>query len=124
MIITVLLLSILAGPAAAQGVAVSSSAPAVAVSTAEARYEPPAPPAHAQRNLDTAADLSRDLAETVAYLEAGLSYFRAFTKTTHNAAENKLFVKFLDDYERELNAARKEEQVLKTWLDKAAALKD
>jgi hypothetical protein len=124
MIMPLLLLSLASVPAAAQAVAVSSAAPAVVISTAEARYEPPQPPAHSQRTLETATDLSRDLAETAAYLEMGLGYFRAFTKVTHNAAENKLFVKFLDDYERELGTAKKEEQVLRAWLEKAAALKD
>lgn len=96
---------------------------AISTAAAVAAYEPPAPPAHAQRELDTAADLSRDLAETVAYLEAGQSYFRAFTQATHTPAENKLFVKFLEQYEKELAAAKKEYQVLRDWLENASGLK-
>ncbi|HAM36454.1 MAG TPA: hypothetical protein DEB40_00970 [Elusimicrobia bacterium] len=103
--------------AALAAVAASSSAAGVV------RYEAPQAPAHAQRTLDNVTDLSRDLAETVAFLETGQSYFRAFTKGSHNAAENKLFVKFLDAYERELATAKKETAVLREWLEKASALK-
>ncbi|MFA6003314.1 MAG: hypothetical protein WC881_04530 [Elusimicrobiota bacterium] len=99
-------------------------ADSVSLSTAAAVvYEPPAPPAHAQRNLESAADLSRDLADTVAYLESGQSYFRPFTKGTHTPAENKLFVGFLDQYEKESATAKNEVKVLRDWLEKAAGLK-
>jgi hypothetical protein len=101
-----------------------SPPPAVAVSTASAaRVEPPQAPAHAQRLLQTAADVSRDLADTVSYLEAGQIYARAFLREAHTQAENQRFLEFQRDYEGELSTAKKEEAVLRDWLMKAAALK-
>jgi hypothetical protein len=98
--------------------------PAVAVSTASAaRVEPPQAPAHAQRLLQTATDVSRDLADTIAYLEAGQIYVRAFIRETHTQAEGQRLLEFQRDYEAELSTAKKEEAVLRDWLMKAAALK-
>ena len=100
------------------------AAPVVAVSTpAAARLQPPQPPAHAQRLLQTAADVSRDLADTVAYLEAGQIYFRAFARETHTHAENQRMLEFLREYEAELNTAKKEEVILNDWIRKAASLR-
>jgi hypothetical protein len=113
-----------AGAALAVEPAMSTPTPVVEVSTTAAvRYDPPQAPAHAQRLLQTAADVSRDLADTVAYLEAGQAYFRAFTRDTHTQAENQRLLEFLRDYEAELGTAKKEEAILRDWLVKAAALK-
>ena len=98
--------------------------PDVAVSTVgAARYGPPQAPAHTQRLLQTAADVSRDLADTVAYLEAGQIYLRAFMREAHTQAENQRLLEFQRDYEAELNTAKKEEAILRDWLVKAAPLK-
>lgn len=84
---------------------------------------PPAPPAHAQRLMETASDVSKDLAETLAFLEAGQSYYKAYVKGTHTSEENKAFVKFLLDYERELETAKKEFGLLQDWFKKSSELK-
>ena len=84
---------------------------------------PPRPPAHAQRVMETATDVSRDLHETLAFLEAGQSYYKAFAKGTHTAEENKAFVKFLEDYERELETAKKEFALLQAWFKNSSDLK-
>jgi len=97
---------------------------AVAVSTpAAARYEPPQPPAHTRGMMDTTADTVRDLADTIAFLEAGQTYFRAFARDTHTIDENQRLLEFLKDYDAELVAARKKEAALRSWLEKASALK-
>ena len=77
---------------------------------------PPEAPAHARRNLDTAAALAQDLAEVAAYLEAGQSYYRAFQRGTHTAEENNAFLKFLETYEKEHKAAKKEIEALRNWI--------
>ncbi|MDD5628763.1 MAG: hypothetical protein PHU21_06845 [Elusimicrobia bacterium] len=122
----VLLLSV--GAAFAAEPAVSTAAVAVELSTVSAaipaaRLEPPRPPAHTKRLLETATDVARDLADTVAYLEAGRVYFRAFSRETHTHAENQRMLEFLREYEAELNTAKKEETILNDWIRKAASLK-
>jgi hypothetical protein len=77
---------------------------------------PPSPPRHEQRMLDNASDLARDLAEIVAFLEAGQSYFRAYKKGTHTREENAAMVKFLETYEKEREIAKKEAELLHTWI--------
>ena len=84
---------------------------------------PPAPPAHSQRSMETAADVSKDLHETLAFLESGQSYYKAYAKGTHSSEENKAFVKFLQDYERELETAKKEFALLQTWFKSSSELK-
>jgi hypothetical protein len=84
---------------------------------------PPAPPAHAQRVLESAADASKDLAETLAFLEAGQSYYKAYAKGSHTKQENAAFVKFLQDYERERDTARKEFDLLQAWFKSSSELK-
>jgi hypothetical protein len=122
MAITILFL--LTSAAFAAEPAASAPPPAVTVSTVgAARYEPPQTPAHAQRLLQSAADVSRDLADTVAYLEAGRIYLRASMREMHTQAESQRLLEFQRDYEAELSTARKEEAVLRDWLAKAAPLK-
>ena len=121
---TTIFLLLSAGAAFAAEPAVSTTTPVVEISTpAAARYEPPRPPAHARRLLQTATDVSTDLADTVAYLEAGQVYFRAFARETHTREENQRLLEFLRDYEAELNTAKKEEVILNDWIRKAASLK-
>lgn len=102
------------------------AAPAPAAPAAEsprALLLPPKPPAHAQRVLESASDVARDMSETFAFLEAGQSYYKAFSKGSHTVEENKAFVKFLEDYERELETARKEFGLLKSWFANSSDLK-
>jgi|GEM_PF-6158467 hypothetical protein len=109
-----------------------SSAPAAAVAESTAAVAapsqapvgsvPPAPPAHARRELNTAAELALDLAEVTAYLEEGQAYFKAYQKGTHSAEENTLFLKFLQEYEREREIGRKEADTLKRWSDEKSDL--
>ena len=77
---------------------------------------PPAAPAHARRNLDSPTELARDLAEVVAYLDAGQAYFRAYQKGSHSVEENRLFLAFLESYEKEYAVSRKEVEALKKWV--------
>lgn len=109
-----------AEPAVPPAVVETSTPAAAAVAP---KLEPPAPPAHAKRLLQTATDVARDLADTVEYLEAGQVYFRAFARETHTAEENQAMLRFLREYEAELNTAKKEEVILNDWIRKAANLK-
>ena len=118
-----IILSLFVATAFAVEPAPVSTATVVVSTPSAATCEPPQPPAHAQRLLQTAADVSRDLADTVAYLEAGQTYFRAFARNSHTREENQRLLEFLRDYETELGMAKKEEAVLRDWLTKAAALK-
>jgi hypothetical protein len=102
---------------------VPSVALAVSTPAAAGMTSPPTPPAHAKRLLQTATDVARDLADTVAYLEAGQAYFRAFARETHTAEENQAMLRFLREYEAELSTAKKEEVILNDWIRKAASLK-
>lgn len=77
---------------------------------------PPLAPRHEQRMVDNASDLAKDLAEIVGFLEQGQSYFRAYKKGTHSAEENAAMVKFLETYERERSLAKKEADLLHTWV--------
>lgn len=83
---------------------------------------PPDPPSREKRSLDSAAEVALDLAAVVSFLEHGQSYYRAYAKGTHSAAENKAFVRFLEDYERELSTARKELETLRLWAEKKSGL--
>jgi len=123
---TTILLLLSVGVAFAAEPAASADAPAVETSTAAppaAPLEPPRPPAHVRRLLQTAADVATDLADTVAYLEAGQVYFRAFARRTHTHAENQRMLEFRREYETELNTAKKEEVILNDWIRKAANLR-
>jgi hypothetical protein len=103
--------------------ALSTAAPAVELSSAAVSAQPPQPPAHAQRMLQTAADVARDLADTAAYLEAGQLYSRSYGRQSHTLAEDQRLLEFQRDYQAELDTARKEEAVLRQWLEKASALR-
>lgn len=83
----------------------------------------PAPVERDGRPIETTPALAADLGKTLSFLEKGRAYYKAFTTAgSHTAAENKAFLKFLEDYERELGHAKKELAILKSWLDKNAEL--
>jgi len=83
---------------------------------------PPAVPAHARKNLDSPAELARDFAEVVTFLEQGQAYFRAYQKGSHTPEENKLFLAFLESHEREQAVARKEADALRKWVLEQSSL--
>ena len=83
---------------------------------------PPPGPQHQQRHLDTASALARDLAEIVAFLEQGQSYFKAYKKGTHSAGENAALLRFLEAYERERAIAQREADLLLQWVKQRSDL--
>lgn len=83
---------------------------------------PPEPPKHERRQLTTGSELAQDLSEVVVYLEAGQAYFRAYQKGSHSVEENKTFLGFLENYERELKVAMKESAALRTWVVERGSL--
>jgi hypothetical protein len=86
--------------------------------------EPPKAPAHAQRDLNTAAVLVRDLHEVVVFLEQGKAYFRAYQKSNHTPEENAKFLRFLETHEKEREIAKKEAEALKRWVFEKSGLED
>ncbi|MFA6030960.1 MAG: hypothetical protein WC969_13980 [Elusimicrobiota bacterium] len=110
------------GPAAPAPTAEPSKTPdAVAVPAPPppplpAGFFPPSLPKHERRELSTAAEIALDLAEVVAFLEGGQSYFRTYQKGTHTSEENTRFLRFLEDYERERLIAQKEAETLRQWM--------
>jgi len=83
---------------------------------------PPARPKHAKRNLESAADLAADLAQTVRFLEDGQAYYRAYGRGTHTVRENELFLGFLQAYESEQAVAVKEVAALSQWVRERGSL--
>ena len=135
----ILSLLLAAGLSRAAEVPVAVSSAPVAVSTAPVSVStqtapappaepkgllPPKPPEHVKRDLSTASEVALDLASTLAFLEAGKVYYKAYAQGTHSAEENKAFLAFLQDYERELGTAKGEFDVLQAWLGKKSGLKD
>lgn len=104
------------GPAAAPVLPPSSVEPLRPAAAAPDPWRPPAAPAHAKRELDTAADLAADLQQVVRFLEEGQAYYRAFQKGSHSVEENKRFLKFLETYEAEAAVAKKEVDALRKWV--------
>lgn len=96
----------------------------VAVEKKAAILLPPKIPARPKGTLDTAGEVARDLAVRVEYFESGQAYYRAYTKGSHSPEENKAFVRFLEDYEKELGIAKRTHAILGTWLDKKSSIKD
>lgn len=82
----------------------------------------PKPPAHVQRELNTAAGLARDLTEVVAYLEQGQAYYRSYQTGTHTAEDNARFLVFLENYEKEREIAKKETETLRRWVTEKTEL--
>lgn len=111
---------------AAEGLArpAAVSTAAVAAAGRKESLKPPRPPLRAKQALESIAELAADLAQTMAYLEVGRAYLDAYSKGTHTTEENKAFLGFLQDYERELATATAELDVLQSWLKAKAGLKD
>jgi hypothetical protein len=84
---------------------------------------PPALPDREKNELTSASGVALDMAKSIAFMEQGQAYYKAYAKGSHNAAENKAFVRFAEDYDRELNNVRKELDVLRIWVDKKSDLK-
>jgi hypothetical protein len=95
--------------------------PALALA-ADAMTAPKAPERE-KGELVTATAVALDLAKAVAFMEQGQAYYRAYAKGTHTAEENKAFVRFAEDYDRELTTVKKELEVLRTWVEKKSDLK-
>ncbi|HBL17454.1 MAG: hypothetical protein A2X36_12675 [Elusimicrobia bacterium GWA2_69_24] len=111
------------GPAAAPVLPVSSVEPLKPPATAAPDpWRPPAPPAHAKRELETASDLAADLQQVVRFLEEGQAYYRAFQKGSHSVEENKRFLRFLESYEAEAAVAKKEVDALRKWVHERGGL--
>ncbi|MFA5140609.1 MAG: hypothetical protein WC728_15380 [Elusimicrobiota bacterium] len=101
----------------------TSTQPVVAVPPSEPPSRlPPPPPAHARRTLDSAAELARDLQEVVVFLEKGQAFLRVYSTGTHTVEENQAFLKFLETYEKELQAAKKESDALRKWVYEKGSL--
>lgn len=98
----------------------SPAAPAPAAEPAQ--LFPPQTPAREKAALESASDLALDMSKLVIFLEAGQSYYRAYGKGTHGEAENKAFVKFLEDYQRVQGELKQEEAALRVWIDKKSEL--
>ncbi len=117
-----------ATPAPAAAPAPAVAAPVAAPKREEAKKPqlmPPAIPARPAGTLDSAGAVAMDLAVRVQYFEDGQSYYRAYTKGgSHSAEENRAFLKFLEDYDKELEIARKVHTLLGVWLEKKSAVKD
>lgn len=115
-----LLAAILSGAVLAASAQITPAPPPSYAPPAEAEVPrvltPPAAPAHARKSLDSPGELARDLAEVVTFLEQGQAYFRAYQKGSHTPEENKLFMAFLETFEREQVVARKESDALRKWL--------
>lgn len=120
-----LLLALPALGADAPAAAPPVETPAAAAAPAEKRVlQPPRRPARAKDSLDGAGEVARDLAASVEYFESGQAYYRAYTKGTHSPEENAAFVKFLEEYEKELATARRTHVALGLWLDKKSKVTD
>ncbi|MEK7389906.1 MAG: hypothetical protein AAB036_09415 [Elusimicrobiota bacterium] len=85
---------------------------------------PPKPPTRASESIDSAGEMTRALAAVVEYLESGQAYYRAYTKGSHTAKENKAFVNFLQEYEKELAFARTTHSRLGSWIEKKSSVRD
>ena len=112
---TVLALALLPLALTLAPMAEDSPAPPAA-KTESAGVFAPKPPAHVQRELNTASGLARDLTEVVAYLEQGQVYLRSYQSGTHTAEDNARFLVFLEAYEKEREIAKKESETLRKWI--------
>ncbi|MBI5246406.1 MAG: hypothetical protein HY923_04445 [Elusimicrobia bacterium] len=100
------------------------TAPAPVAEVKQTLLLPPKIPVRPKGTLDTAGEVARDLAVRVQYFEDGQSYYRAYTKGSHNAEENKAFLQFLEEYDNELGIAKRVHSILGVWLEKKSAIKD
>jgi hypothetical protein len=119
------LLILLALSASSQEVSTAPAAvPVAAVEAKKPVIVPPKAPVRAKNSLDSAGEVARDLAAAVEYFEAGQSFYRAFVKGTHTAEENAAFVRFLEEYEKEQQTARRTHAALGAWLEKKSKVTD
>jgi hypothetical protein len=117
----IFLLSAALMPLAAPCLRAQAEAPATTATPAASLF-PPQTPVREKAALESASDLALDMSKLVIFLEAGQSYYRAYGKGTHSEAENKAFVKFLEDYQRVLGELKQEEAALRVWIDKKSEL--
>lgn len=82
----------------------------------------PVPPQRAKASLDSASEVALDMAQALSFLEQGQVFYKAYAKGSHTAEENKAFLKFLADYEHQLETVKKELEVLRQWADKKSGL--
>lgn len=114
---------------AAQAAAEKPATSALAVSTAAAAaaaengLPPPQPPERSGQPLSTASAVALDMARSLAFLEQGQAYYKAYAHGTHDEAENKAFIRFAQDYDTELTNVKRELEVLRVWVDKKSDLK-
>jgi hypothetical protein len=104
----------------------ASAQPAVETSTPtpKASLSAPEPPARDGRPIESAAELAADLSRSVAYLEKAQAFYTDYVKGgSRSKDENKVFLKVLEDYERELGRARKELGALTEWFKNKSDLK-
>jgi hypothetical protein len=109
-------------PVAAAPAAPAPEAPAVAPSKPSGLM-PPAPPVREKQELSSASMVVLDMAKSIAFMEQGQVYYKAYAKGTHTSEENKAFVRFVEDYERELMTVKKEFEVIKLWTEQKSTLK-
>ena len=88
-----------------------------------ADLEPPKPPENGKKALESASAVAVDVSARMAYLEQGQTYYKAFTHGSHTTAQNKDFVRFAEDYDRELQTVKQEVEILRVWIDKKSELK-
>ena len=84
---------------------------------------PPKAPEREKGELTSASAVALDAAKAVSFLEQGQVYYKAYAKGSHTADQNKAFVRFAEDYDREMATVKKELEVLQTWMEKKAELK-
>lgn len=82
----------------------------------------PTPPHRGELRLDRASDVALDASQTLLFLEQGQRYFSDYPKEKRSEEENRAYMKFLEDYQRELDTFRGELEVLRLWNEKKAAL--
>lgn len=93
--------------------------PAIAPS---AKASPPEAVKRAKPTLDSASEVALDMARALSFLEQGQVFYKTYAKGSHTAEENKAFLKFLADYEHELETVKKELEVLRQWVEKKSGL--
>ena len=83
----------------------------------------PNPPVREKQELSSASAVVLDMAKSIAFMEQGQAYYKAYAKGSHKAEDNKAFVRFAEYYDRELSTVKKELEVVKLWVDKKSELK-
>ncbi len=89
---------------------------------AGAELLPPSAPRRKDLQLDSASEVALDASQTLFFLERGQEYFEAYPKEKRTDEENRAYLKFLEDYERELDTFKGEMEILRLWTEKKSAL--